>query len=119
MNTIQKFGVRLCLTGTDFARTSASSCSTKEPGVLGKRIRTHSWQFPQGGIDQGETPEQAMFRELHEEVGLKPKHVRVVARTRDWLRYEVPDRYIRRARAAITRARSRSGICCNWPGDGT
>ncbi|MBQ0133179.1 MAG: RNA pyrophosphohydrolase [Comamonas sp.] len=62
----------------------------------GKRIRTHSWQFPQGGIDRGETPEQAMFRELHEEVGLMPDHVRVVARTRDWLRYEVPDRYIRR-----------------------
>ena len=62
----------------------------------GKRIRTHSWQFPQGGIDRGETPEQAMFRELHEEVGLKPDHVRIVARTRDWLRYEVPDRYIRR-----------------------
>lgn len=62
----------------------------------GKRIRTHSWQFPQGGIDRGESPEQAMFRELHEEVGLKPNHVRVVARTRDWLRYEVPDRYIRR-----------------------
>ncbi len=62
----------------------------------GKRIRTHSWQFPQGGIDRGETPEQAMFRELHEEVGLQPEHVRIVARTRDWLRYEVPDRYIRR-----------------------
>ena len=62
----------------------------------GKRIRTHSWQFPQGGIDRGETPEQAMFRELHEEVGLQPEHVTIVARTRDWLRYEVPDRYIRR-----------------------
>jgi putative (di)nucleoside polyphosphate hydrolase len=62
----------------------------------GKRIRTHSWQFPQGGIDRGETPEQAMFRELGEEVGLRPEHVRIVARTRDWLRYEVPDRYIRR-----------------------
>ena len=62
----------------------------------GKRIRSHSWQFPQGGIDRGETPEQAMFRELHEEVGLHPEHVRIVARTRDWLRYEVPDRYIRR-----------------------
>ena len=62
----------------------------------GKRIRTHSWQFPQGGIDRGETPEQAMFRELHEEVGLSPEHVVIVARTRDWLRYEVPDRYIRR-----------------------
>jgi putative (di)nucleoside polyphosphate hydrolase len=62
----------------------------------GKRIRTHSWQFPQGGIDRGENPEQAMFRELHEEVGLKPEHVRIVARTRDWLRYEVPDRFIKR-----------------------
>ncbi len=62
----------------------------------GKRIRTHSWQFPQGGIDRGESPEQAMFRELHEEGGLLPHHVQVLARTRDWLRYEVPDRYIRR-----------------------
>ncbi len=62
----------------------------------GKRIRTHSWQFPQGGIDRGENPEQAMLRELHEEVGLKPNHVQIVARTRDWLRYEVPDRFIRR-----------------------
>ena len=62
----------------------------------GKRIRTHSWQFPQGGIDRGESPEQAMYRELHEEVGLRAEHVRILARTRDWLRYEVPDRYIRR-----------------------
>ncbi len=62
----------------------------------GKRIRTHSWQFPQGGIDRGETPEQAMYRELNEEVGLQPEHVQIVARTRDWLRYEVPDRYVRR-----------------------
>ena len=62
----------------------------------GKRIRTHSWQFPQGGIKYGESPEQAMFRELHEEVGLFPEHVRILARTRDWLRYEVPEHFIRR-----------------------
>ncbi|MBT0569566.1 RNA pyrophosphohydrolase [Curvibacter sp. CHRR-16] len=62
----------------------------------GKRIRSHSWQFPQGGIDRGETPEQAMYRELHEEIGLSPEHVTIVARTRNWLRYEVPDRFIRR-----------------------
>lgn len=37
-----------------------------------------------------------MYRELHEEVGLKPEHVHIVARTRDWLRYEVPDRFVRR-----------------------
>lgn len=62
----------------------------------GRRIRSNSWQFPQGGIDRGESPEQAMYRELHEEVGLKPEHVSIVARTRDWLRYEVPDRFVRR-----------------------
>jgi putative (di)nucleoside polyphosphate hydrolase len=62
----------------------------------GKRIRTHSWQFPQGGIKHGESPEQAMFRELHEEVGLMPEHVRIIARTRDWLRYEVPQHFIRK-----------------------
>ena len=62
----------------------------------GKRIREHSWQFPQGGINPGETPEQAMYRELHEEVGLHPHHVRVLGRTRDWLRYDVPQHWIKR-----------------------
>ena len=62
----------------------------------GKRLRTHSWQFPQGGIKYGESPEQAMFRELHEEVGLMPDHVEIVARTRDRMRYEVPDHFIRK-----------------------
>ncbi len=62
----------------------------------GKRIREHSWQFPQGGIKRGESPEQAMLRELHEEVGLFPRHVRIVGRTRDWLRYDVPEHWVRR-----------------------
>ncbi len=62
----------------------------------GKRINQHSWQFPQGGIKYGESPAQAMFRELYEEVGLKPEHVRILGRTRNWLRYNVPDRYVRR-----------------------
>ena len=62
----------------------------------GKRIREHSWQFPQGGINLGESPEEAMFRELHEEVGLRPDHVRILGRTRDWLRYEVPSTWIKR-----------------------
>jgi putative (di)nucleoside polyphosphate hydrolase len=62
----------------------------------GKRIREHSWQFPQGGIKRGETPEQAMFRELEEEIGLKPEHVKIIGRTRNWLRYDVPDRWVRR-----------------------
>ncbi|SPE19345.1 RNA pyrophosphohydrolase [Burkholderiales bacterium] len=62
----------------------------------GKRVKQHSWQFPQGGIKFGESPEQAMYRELYEEVGLQTGHVRILARTRDWLRYEVPEQWIRR-----------------------
>ncbi len=62
----------------------------------GKRIRQHSWQFPQGGIDPGETPEQAMYRELWEEVGLQQEHVKLIGRTKDWLRYHVPEQWVRR-----------------------
>lgn len=62
----------------------------------GKRIREHSWQFPQGGIKFSESPEEAMYRELMEETGLKPEHVEIIGRTRDWLRYEVPLQYIKR-----------------------
>jgi len=70
--------------------------NAKNQVFWGKRIREHSWQFPQGGIDPGETPERAMYRELREEVGLVPDHVRILGRTRDWLRYDVPQRWIRR-----------------------
>ena len=60
-----------------------------------RRYGQHSWQFPQGGIDEGETAEQAMFRELHEEVGLTSKDVTILSVTRNWLRYKLPKRLIR------------------------
>jgi len=62
----------------------------------GKRVNQHAWQFPQGGFKHGEAPEQAMYRELEEETGLTPDHVRILGRTRQWLRYEVPDKWVRR-----------------------
>jgi putative (di)nucleoside polyphosphate hydrolase len=71
-------------------------CNTHNEVFWGKRIKEHSWQFPQGGIDHGETPVEAMYRELREEVGLLPAHVRILGRTRDWLRYEVPSHWARR-----------------------
>ena len=60
-----------------------------------RRYGQHSWQFPQGGIDEGESAEQAMFRELHEEVGLTSKDVTILSVTRNWLRYKLPKRFIR------------------------
>lgn len=71
-------------------------CNAKNEVFWGKRIREHSWQFPQGGIDKGESPEQAMYRELFEEVGLQSHHVHILGRTKNWLRYEVPTHWIKR-----------------------
>ena len=71
-------------------------CNWRNEVFWGKRVREHSWQFPQGGIKHGETPVQAMYRELGEEIGLLPAHVRILGRTRNWLRYEVPQHWIKR-----------------------
>jgi putative (di)nucleoside polyphosphate hydrolase len=60
-----------------------------------KRIGMLAWQFPQGGMQESETPEQAMFRELKEEIGLNPEDVEVLASTKRWLRYKLPSRLIR------------------------
>jgi putative (di)nucleoside polyphosphate hydrolase len=70
--------------------------NAKNQVFWGKRIRQDAWQFPQGGIQHGETPEQAMYRELNEEVGLQTCHVEILGRTRDWMRYEVPHGWVRR-----------------------
>ncbi len=71
-------------------------CNGRNEVFWGKRVKEHSWQFPQGGIKLGETPVQAMYRELREEVGLLPSHVKILGRTRNWLRYEVPARWLKR-----------------------
>ena len=61
-----------------------------------RRVGQDAWQFPQGGIQRGESPEEAMYRELHEEVGLRAGDVSVLACTRGWLRYRLPQRLVRR-----------------------
>lgn len=61
-----------------------------------KRVAEDAWQFPQGGINEGESLEEAMYRELMEEVGLSPNHVEILGKTKDWLRYDVPKKWVRR-----------------------
>lgn len=60
-----------------------------------RRVSRTGWQFPQGGIRPEETPEQALYRELAEEIGLGPDQVELLGATRGWLRYRLPRRYIR------------------------
>jgi putative (di)nucleoside polyphosphate hydrolase len=62
---------------------------------LGGRVGGRGWQFPQGGVNRGERVEEALFRELTEEIGLLHEHVEVLGSTRGWLRYRLPRQYVR------------------------
>lgn len=61
-----------------------------------RRVGQNAWQFPQGGIQRGENPDDALYRELHEELGLQQHDVSIMGCTKGWLRYRLPMRYIRR-----------------------
>jgi len=70
-------------------------CNQDTQLLWARRIGQDAWQFPQGGIHTDETPEEALYRELAEEVGLSPEHVELVGTTRGWLRYRLPKRFVR------------------------
>lgn len=82
---------------SDGYRPNVGIILTHRSGQLlwARRIHQNAWQFPQGGIQSQETPEQAMYRELEEEVGLGANHVEVLGSTQGWLRYRLPDRFVR------------------------
>jgi putative (di)nucleoside polyphosphate hydrolase len=63
---------------------------------VGGRAGARGWQFPQGGIRRGERPDEALYRELAEEIGLARDQVQEVARTERWLRYRLPPQFVRR-----------------------
>lgn len=59
--------------------------------IDGERRYKDAWQMPQGGIDAGESPEAAAYRELEEETGIGAKKVELIARARKELTYDLPD----------------------------
>ena len=63
---------------------------------LGRRAGGRGWQFPQGGVRRGESLEQALYRELEEEIGIAKAGVALLGQTERWLRYRLPARYVRR-----------------------
>ena len=73
-------------------------CNNADQLFWARRCGQDAWQFPQGGILEAESPEQAMYRELQEETGLTDSHVEVMGRTGDWLRYNIP-RHLQRRRS--------------------
>ena len=64
-----------------------------------KRIHKPAWQFPQGGVDEGEDLETALMRELWEEIGLSKDDVEIIAHTDNWLYYDVPEPFRRSDRS--------------------
>ena len=71
-------------------------CNGNDSVLLGGRRRQNGWQFPQGGVRIDESAQEAMYRELDEEIGLAPGDVEILGSTQQWLRYILPERYIRR-----------------------
>lgn len=71
-------------------------CNDHDDVLFAKREdRLNSWQFPQGGIKKHESFEDAMYRELEEEIGLQPRHVRVLGAAPRKMRYRTPPEYVK------------------------
>ena len=66
-----------------------------------RRVKQDAWQFPQGGIKFKESPEEALYRELKEEVGLEARQVEIIGSTQGWLRYKLPKKLLRSNNASF------------------
>lgn len=76
-------------------------CNDQGQVLWAKRIGQNAFQFPQGGIQVGENAENAMYRELEEEIGLQRQDVKILGSTRGWLRYRLPKRMIRSGKRPV------------------
>ncbi len=83
---------------TDGYRANVGIIIVNDAGhlLLGGRMGNSGWQFPQGGIGKDESPEEALYRELAEEVGLSADDVDMLGGTSDWVKYKLPSKFIRR-----------------------
>lgn len=92
-------------------------CNRRGKLLWTKRIGQNAWQFPQGGMQRGESFEEALYRELLEEVGLSAADVGILERTRGWLRYRLPQQLVRRDSAPPCIGQKQKWFLLGFDGD--
>ncbi len=104
---------------SDGFRANVGIILSNEEGKLfwARRKGQNAWQFPQGGIREQESPMNAMYRELYEEIGLGSEHVDVIGKTRDWLRYRIPKHLIRHHSKPLCIGQKQIWFCLRLTGD--
>ena len=86
----------------------------------GERIDTPgAWQMPQGGIDDGETPEIAAFRELEEETGVPQACAQIEAEHDGWITYDLPDHLVGKLWKGRYRGQQQRWFLLRFQGDDT
>jgi len=73
-----------------------------------------AWQMPQGGIDKGEDPEVAVFREMKEEIGTK--NARIMGKMKDWITYDIPERTAKRLWGGKYKGQKQQWIALEYQG---
>jgi putative (di)nucleoside polyphosphate hydrolase len=108
-----------CVIDPDGYRPNVGIILLRDDGRVfwARRAFKDGWQFPQGGMRSDETPLEAMYRELHEETGLRPHHVQVLGATPGWLRYRLPSRMVRRNQKPICIGQKQVWFLLRFVGD--
>lgn len=93
--------------------------NAKDQLLLARRKNQDAWQFPQGGIKADETCEQALYRELKEEIGLSPEDIEIITHTRKWLYYRLPSYLIRAHTTPVCIGQKQKWYLLKFLGDDT
>jgi putative (di)nucleoside polyphosphate hydrolase len=103
---------------TEYFRASVGGMIVNGSGqvLILKRadVAGEAWQMPQGGIRRGEALQDALQRELQEEIGILPEHYRIAASCTEWLAYELPEAY---RNEKVGRGQVQKWFLCPFVGD--